>query len=63
VEVAPLTFQRDDELAVGDFANFFEIMICDPDFMAALAECRWDINGKVEDCLGSLKYTMANIKM
>jgi hypothetical protein len=38
-------------------------MIDDPDFLACLAECNWDINGKTENCLSTLKYTMKNIKM
>jgi hypothetical protein len=63
VEVAPLTFQRDDELAVGAFANFFALMMHDADFMAALAECRWDIDGEVENCLAEVKDAMDNIKM
>jgi hypothetical protein len=63
VEVAPLTFQRDDELAVGDFTNFFALMMHDADFMAALSECRWNINGHVENCLAEIKDTMAHIKM
>jgi hypothetical protein len=63
IEIAPLTFQRDDELALGAFANIFSIMIDDPDFLSCLAECNWDINGKTENCLSSLKNTMKNIKM
>jgi hypothetical protein len=63
IEIAPLTFQRDDVLAVGAFANVFEIMINDAEFLSCLSECEWIINGKKENCLSSLKNTMKNIKM
>jgi hypothetical protein len=63
VEIAPLTFQRDDELAVGAFGNVFEIMIYDAEFLNCLSKCEWIINGKKEDCLSSLNKTMKNIKM
>jgi hypothetical protein len=63
IEIAPLTFQRDDELAVGAFGNVFEIMINDAEFLSCLSECEWIIDGKKEDCLSSLKNTMKNIKM
>jgi hypothetical protein len=62
-EIAPLTFMRDDELAVGTFSNIFEIMIDDAEFLACLSECEWVIDGKREDCLTTLKNTMKNIKM
>jgi hypothetical protein len=62
-EIAPLTFQRDDELAVGAFANVFTIMIDDPDFLNSMKECYWVINGKYEECLETLKDTMKNIKI
>jgi hypothetical protein len=63
VEIAPLTFQRDDDLAVGAFANIFAIMMHDPDFLNCLSECKWIINGETENCLADVKDVMANIKM
>jgi hypothetical protein len=62
-EIAPLTFQRDDELAIGEFGNVFEIMMHDADFLSCLAKCEWVINGKKENCLAELIDTMKNIKM
>jgi hypothetical protein len=64
VEIAPLTFQREDsKYGVGAFANIFEWMIHDSEFLGCISECTWDINGKVEDCLASLKDVMKNIRM
>jgi hypothetical protein len=63
IEIAPLVFQRDDELAIGDFTNIFAIMMHDADFLNCLAECKWVINGEKEDCLSEIKDTMATIKM
>jgi hypothetical protein len=63
VEIAPLTFQRDDELAIGAFTNMFAIMMHDSEFHSCLSECEWVINGKKENCLSEMKDTMKNIKM
>jgi hypothetical protein len=63
IEIAPLTFQRDDELAIGAFTNMFAIMMHDPDFLNSMKECYWVIDGKYEECLETLKDTMKNIKM
>jgi hypothetical protein len=63
VEIAPLTFQRDDELAVGAFANMFAIMMHDAEFLSCLSECEWVIDGEKENCLSEVKDTMKNIKM
>jgi hypothetical protein len=63
VEIAPLTFQRDDDYAVGAFANIFAWMMHDPEFMGCISECTWDIDGQVENCLEEVKDTMKNIRM
>jgi hypothetical protein len=64
IEIAPLTFQREDELyAMAAFANIFRIMMHDSEFLDCLAECYWDINGQKENCLEELKDTMRTIKM
>jgi hypothetical protein len=63
VEIAPLVFQRDDELAVGAFSNMFAIMMHDPVFLDCLAECQWVIDGGRENCLEEFKDTMRTIKM
>jgi polysaccharide pyruvyl transferase WcaK-like protein len=63
IEIAPLTFQRDDELAIGAFTNMFAIMMHDADFLSCLSECEWVINGEKENCLSELIDTMKTIKM
>jgi hypothetical protein len=63
VEIAPLTFVRDDEYALGAFGNMFEIWMHDADFMDCLEECKWDVDGHIEDCLHDVKYVMEHIVM
>jgi hypothetical protein len=63
VEVAPLTFQRDDEYTLGAFANIFVYIMHDIDFRECLAECKWNVDGHVEDCLTDVVEIMENIVM
>jgi hypothetical protein len=63
-EVEPLTFVREDEkYAVGAFSNMFAIWMHDADFLDCIAECKWSINGQIEDCLNDYKEVRKNIKM
>jgi hypothetical protein len=64
VEIAPLTFVRDDDYyAIGAFTNMFAIMMHDADFMDCLEECKWSVNGHIEDCLHEMKDVMEHIVM
>jgi hypothetical protein len=63
VEVAPLTFQRDDEYALGAFGNFFQLWMDDPEFLSCFAACYWYVDGQREDCLNEFLWVQENIVM
>jgi hypothetical protein len=55
--------REDEKYAVGAFGNMFAIWMHDADFLDCIAECKWSINGQIEDCLNDYKEVRKNIKM
>lgn len=58
-EIAYLTFQRDDENAMCNLGDIFGVMAENPEFMAFLDKCVWDVDGVIEDCLQEIKECIA----